>query len=87
MGIIFLSVMTLSHARCDLVQISTYCIGNANSIQRKPSLGLDPGEMTGQNRGTAPWLNWIEQPPPKGQVAGSNPAGATIEVLIPISFA
>ena len=24
----------------------------------------------------APWLNWIEQPPPKGQVAGSNPAGA-----------
>ena len=27
----------------------------------------------------APWLNWIEQPPPKGQVAGSNPAGvATI---------
>jgi hypothetical protein len=27
--------------------------------------------------GTAPWLNWIEQPPPKGQVAGSNPAGVT----------
>ena len=26
----------------------------------------------------APWLNWIEQPPPKGQVAGSNPAGVTI---------
>ena len=24
-----------------------------------------------------PWLNWIEQPPPKGQVAGSNPAGIT----------
>lgn len=24
-----------------------------------------------------PWLNWIEQPPPKGQVAGSNPAGVT----------
>jgi hypothetical protein len=23
----------------------------------------------------APWLNWTEQPPPKGQVAGSNPAG------------
>jgi hypothetical protein len=23
----------------------------------------------------APWLNWIEQPPPKGQVIGSNPAG------------
>ena len=25
----------------------------------------------------APWLNRIEQPPPKGQVAGSNPAGVT----------
>ena len=22
-----------------------------------------------------PWLNWIEQPPPKGQVIGSNPIG------------
>ena len=27
-----------------------------------------------------PWLNWIEQPPPKGQVAGSNPAGVAIQV-------
>ena len=27
---------------------------------------------------TAPWLNWIEQPPPKGQVAGSNPAGVAM---------
>ena len=25
----------------------------------------------------APWLNWIEQPPPKGQVTGSNPVGVT----------
>lgn len=25
--------------------------------------------------GATSWLNWIEQPPPKGQVAGSNPAG------------
>ena len=25
----------------------------------------------------APWLNWIEQPPPKGQVGGSNPPGVT----------
>lgn len=24
-----------------------------------------------------PWLNWIEQPPPKGQVTGSNPVGIT----------
>jgi hypothetical protein len=27
------------------------------------------------------WLNWIEQPPPKGQVAGSSPAGVTIYFL------
>jgi hypothetical protein len=27
------------------------------------------------------WLNWIEQPPPKGQVAGSNPAWVTIKVF------
>ena len=26
----------------------------------------------------APWLNWIEQPPPKGQVRGSNPLGVAI---------
>ena len=25
-----------------------------------------------------PWLNWIEQPPPKGQVTGSNPVGIAI---------
>ena len=25
----------------------------------------------------APWLNWIEQPPPKGQVTGSSPVGVT----------
>ena len=29
----------------------------------------------------APWLNWIEQPPPKGQVAGSNPAGVATTLL------
>ena len=23
----------------------------------------------------APWHNWIARPPPKGQVAGSSPAG------------
>ncbi len=22
-----------------------------------------------------PWLNWIERPPPKGQVTGSSPVG------------
>ena len=31
---------------------------------------------------TAPWLNWIEQPPPKGQVAGSNPAGVATFVAV-----
>ena len=30
----------------------------------------------------APWLNWIEQPPPKGQVAGSNPAGVASHTVI-----
>ena len=35
----------------------------------------------------APWLNWIEQPPPKGQVAGSNPAGVTTELLEILSHA
>ena len=28
-----------------------------------------------RNSASAPWLNWIEQPPPKGQVIGSNPIG------------
>ena len=27
------------------------------------------------------WLNWIEQPPPKGQVSGSNPLGITTNLL------
>ena len=26
------------------------------------------------------WRSWIAQPPPKGQVAGSNPARGTIEI-------
>jgi hypothetical protein len=30
----------------------------------------------------AQWLNWIEQPPPKGQVAGSNPAWVTSGLFI-----
>ena len=30
----------------------------------------------------APWLNWIEQPPPKGQVAGSNPAGVANKYVV-----
>ena len=35
-----------------------------------------PAKSIGEN----PWLNWIEQPPPKGQVEGSNPAGFAIHV-------
>ena len=33
-----------------------------------------------------PWLNWIEQPPPKGQVAGSNPAGVATFIQKKINF-
>ena len=39
---------------------------------------IDKPNYTCKNKGMAQWLNWIEQPPPKGQVAGSNPAGVTI---------
>ncbi len=38
---------------------------------------LTDGGGAGKDRPVVPWLNWIEQPPPKGQVAGSNPAGIT----------
>ena len=31
----------------------------------------------GKRGAAVPWLNWIEQPPPKGQVTGSNPVGIT----------
>ena len=34
----------------------------------------------------APWLNWIEQPPPKGQVTGSNPVGVTKINIKPMSY-
>ena len=36
----------------------------------------------GKKTAAAPWLNWIEQPPPKGQVAGSNPAGVATIVCV-----
>ena len=35
----------------------------------------------------APWLNWIEQPPPKGQVTGSNPVGVTKAEIVEVSDA
>ena len=34
----------------------------------------------------APWLNWIERPPPKGQVAGSNPAGVASNLIVKSTF-
>ena len=46
---------------------------------RFPEIWVEPvcGDQA-YEAGVVPWLNWIEQPPPKGQVAGSNPAGITI---------
>jgi hypothetical protein len=44
--------------------------------------GMTTVPQQGIERLAAPWLNWIEQPPPKGQVAGSNPAGVTISLSI-----
>ena len=41
------------------------------------SMMIDKPNYTCKNKGMAQWLNWIEQPPPKGQVAGSNPAWVT----------
>ena len=35
-----------------------------------------------QRSNTSPWHNWIAQPPPKGQVAGSTPAGDAISLLL-----
>ncbi len=35
-------------------------------------------DVTAQYEARTSWLNWIEQPPPKGQVGGSNPLGVTI---------
>ena len=39
------------------------------------SIHVKPNNTLARYNKRAPWLNWIEQPPPKGQVAGSNPAG------------
>ena len=38
---------------------------------------LSPTMSYGFKDAAVPWLNWIEQPPPKGQVIGSNPIGVT----------
>ena len=41
------------------------------------SIMIDMYNYICRNKDVAQWLNWIEQPPPKGQVAGSNPAWVT----------
>ena len=43
---------------------------------------IDKPNYTCKNKGMDQWLNWIEQPPPKGQVAGSNPAWVTSGLFI-----
>ena len=47
-----------------------------HTLRKKAAL-RDPCSEPYEGENQAPWLNWIEQPPPKGQVAGSNPAGVT----------
>ncbi len=47
-----------------------------------PSQSVDDRRFLGEVLSKAPWLNWIEQPPPKGQVAGSNPAGVAIVMVL-----
>ena len=42
---------------------------------------LSPTMPYGFKDAAVPWLNWIEQPPPKGQVSGSNPLGITTNSL------
>lgn len=40
-------------------------------------IGLPLPPVQVKHNCVVPWLNWIEQPPPKGQVIGSNPIGVT----------
>ena len=44
---------------------------------------LTEGGGPGKDKAVVPWLNWIEQPPPKGQVTGSNPVGITTGLTFP----
>ena len=43
----------------------------------RQSKTLPNSACPGTRDAAAPWLNWIEQPPPKGQVTGSSPVGVT----------
>jgi len=44
-----------------------YLVYRPNSYLSKGS--VDPDVQARQTKEKTPWLNWIEQPPPKGQVA------------------
>lgn len=49
-----------------------------NCFENAATIAMTFTNFPDKKIGTAPWLNWIEQPPPKGQVSGSNPLGVTI---------
>ena len=46
---------------------------------------MTSAKSTAKKTMSAPWLNWIEQPPPKGQVAGSNPAGVATATYLDVA--
>ena len=41
----------------------------------------DIGKLYAFNHTMSQWRSWIARPPPKGQVAGSNPAWDTSQIL------
>jgi hypothetical protein len=52
-------------------------LSKPNNRHKSPSPLDLPHPVQAKHTASAPWLNWIEQPPPKGQVIGSNPIGVT----------
>ena len=61
-----------------MVRGAVACLAQQRLAPARRDLGACIGAQKRIKRvRVAPWLNWIEQPPPKGQVAGSNPAGVT----------
>ena len=54
-----------------------FCLTNALFFDQEHCPRLAFADVFAHERPVVPWLNWIEQPPPKGQVAGSNPAWVT----------
>ena len=75
----FLPSNFLSAANCTDPSGSTVSIStNCTKFRISEKLYLARNHIFFISSTLAPWLNWIEQPPPKGQVAGSNPAGVAI---------